>query len=270
MTDMLQCDYHIHTKHLGCANATMEVSAIVRECERLGVTSLGITDHLNTLDKLNLHLLIREDIEALDTEIEVYFGVELNFTGVDENFAFSAEVKEQYGFQFAIGGIHNTYLDVYDLKSIVDVQHRYHLRTCHDPLVDVLVHPYWFHKSEFDDKGWPWFQSMHDVPECYARELGQVARETGTAIEINAEANLENPDYTDRYAEEYIAYLSIIAEEGACFALGSDAHDIQRLGAVKTAWQVAKQLHLTADRIWQPKGQPMAGGDSACLAGEAS
>ncbi len=253
MTYKPQCDYHIHTKYLCCADSTMEIPAIVRECERIGVTTLGITDHLNTLDNLDLHLLIKEDIEALDTKTKVYFGVELNFTGADEQFAYNADVREQYGFQFAIGGIHSTYLNAYDLKALVDVQHRHHLKTCCDPLVDVLVHPYWFNKYEFDNNGWPCFESMQAVPESYARELGQVARETHTAIEINACANLENPAYSSQYVKEYIAYLTIIAGEGACFALGSDAHNIQQLGSIQTAWQVAEQLHLTADRIWQPK-----------------
>jgi len=239
----------------------MEIPAIAQECKRLGVTALGITDHLNSLDKLEPHLLIKSGIEASTPEMDIYFGVELNFTAADGGFAFSPEVKEQYGFQFAIGGIHGTYLQRYDLKALVDVQHRHHLKTCQDPLVDVLVHPYWFGKGEFDRKGWSWFDSMQAVPESYARELGQAARETGTAIEINACANLDNPAYSNEYVEEYIAYLAIIAEEGACFALGSDAHDVQRLGNIQTAWQVAAQLHLTTDRIWQPKCQPMVGGE---------
>ena len=235
----------------------MEVPAIVRECERLGVTSLGITDHLNSLDKLELHVPIKKDVDALDTEIAVYFGVELNFLTADGGFACSAEIKEQYGFQFAIGGIHGTYLDTYDLKRIVDIPHRHHLNTCRDPLVDVLVHPYWFGKGEFDKKGWPWFDSLRAVPESYARELGQTAKETGTAIEINAGSNLANQDHSDRYVKECIAFLSVVAEEGACFALGSDAHDIGRLKDIRTAWQVAEQLHLTTDRIWLPKCPPM-------------
>ena len=259
MTDVPRCDFHIHTKYLGCANGTMEVPAIVQECERLGVTSLGITDHLNSLDKLDLHVPIKKDIDALDTEIAVYFGVELNFLAADGDFAFSAEIKEQYGFQFAIGGIHSTYLDTYDLKKIVDVQHRHHLKTCRDPLVDVLVHPYWFGEGEFERKGWPWFDSMQAVPESYARELGQTAKETGTAIEINADANLASPHYSDRYVKEYIVFLSAVAEEGACFSLGSDAHDIGRLGAIRTVWRVAEQLRLTPDRIWSPKCRPMKG-----------
>jgi histidinol phosphatase-like PHP family hydrolase len=263
MTEMPKCDFHIHTKYLGCANATMEIPAIVQECQRLGVRQLGITDHLNSLDKLDRHQLIKQEIESLTPGVDVYLGVELNFDAADGAFAFSAEIKEQYGFQFAIGGIHGTYLDTYDLGKIVDVQHRHHLKTCRDPLVDVLVHPYWFGKGEFDRKGWPWFDSLQAVPESYARELGQTAKETGTAIEINAGANLRNSTYSDTYVKEYIAYLAIIADEGPCFALGSDAHDIHRLGEIQAAWQVVEQLNLAADRIWLPKCQPMVVRDGA-------
>jgi len=237
----------------------MEIPSIVKECERLGVVSLGITDHLNTLDKLELHVPIREDIEALDTEVEIYFAVELNFTGHDQGFVFSQEIKEKVGFQFAIGGIHATYLEQYNLKKLVDIQHRHHLKTCQDPLVQVLVHPYWFGKGEFDKHGWPWFDSMKVVPETYVRELGQVSRETGTAIEINGKANLRNPAFGEDYVEEYFDYLSILAEEGAIFCLGSDAHDLSHLEAVRESWQMVERLHLSQDRIWRPECKPMIG-----------
>jgi len=252
-------DYHIHTKYLGCANETMEVPAIIAECERLGVTSLAITDHLNSLDRLELHFPIREDLGKLDGGVEVFFGVELNFTGCDGEFVYSGEIRDQLGFQFAIGGIHGTYLEEYDLKKLVDIQHRHHLKTCADPLVNVLVHPYWFGRKPFDDRGWPWFDSMKVVPEAYTRELGRTARETGTAIEINACANLVNPNYSSRYVEEYFEYLAILAEEGCVFALGSDAHDINRLAAIEAAWEMADRLGLTEDRIWRPKCEPMVG-----------
>jgi histidinol phosphatase-like PHP family hydrolase len=257
MTTIPRCDMHTHTKYLKCANETMEIPAMVRECQRVGVTALGITDHLNSLDKLPHHLSIRDDLQALAPELDIYFGVELNFVAADGPFAYNDEVKEEYGFQFAIGGIHSPYMETYDLAKMVEIQHRHHLKTCYDPLVDVLVHPYWFGKGDFDRNGWPWFDSMAAVPERYARELGQVARETGTAIEINACANLVNPAYSRRYVEEYIAYLAIVAEEGPLFAVGSDAHDIQQLQTVQTAWQVAEQLGLAADRIWQPSCAPM-------------
>ncbi len=249
-------DFHIHTKYLGCANATMEVPAIIKECERIGVKALGITDHLNTIDKLSLHDPIKRDIAALDAKPDVYFGVELNFLGPDSDFACNLEIKEQYGFQFAIGGIHSAYLETYDLKKLVEIQHRHHLKACFDPVIDVLVHPYWFARGAFDKNGWPWFDSMKAVPESYARELGQAAKETGTAIEINAMANLANRNYDGRYVREYMAFLAVVAEQGASFSLGSDAHDIGRLAEIQLAWKAAEELRLTADRIWRPEVPP--------------
>lgn len=253
-------DFHIHTHYLKCANTTMEITPIVRTCEQLGITHIGITDHLNAFNECELHRYIRADIESVDTPLSVYFGVELNFLRPEGEFAFSQEIKEEYGFQFAIGGIHKTYTDTYDLTQIVDIQHRHHLLTCHDPLVDVLVHPYWFDKGPFDANGWPWFDEMPDVPERYVRELAQTAKETATAIEINAGANLTNPRFSEKYVQQYTDFLSIIAEEGVCFSLGSDAHDIARLKDIHTARKMAEYLQLTEDRIWHPIGQPLNGG----------
>jgi len=252
-------DFHIHTKYLKCANSTMEVPAIVQESKRLGVTALGITDHLNTLDKVDLHTLILQDIQTLEESgIDIYFGVELNFTGYDQGFAFNQEIKEKYGFQFAIGGIHSTYLDEYDIVKLVDIQHQHHLKTCLDPLVQVLVHPYWFGKHSFESKGWPWFDSMKVVPESCIRELGQASKETGTAIEINGKANLRNPAYSQQYVEEYFEFLAILAQEGATFSCGSDAHDISHLAAVQDSWYMAERLGLPPERIWAPSGKPVA------------
>ena len=254
-----RCDFHIHTKYLGCANSTMEIPAIVKECERLGVRSIAMTDHLNTLDQIELHPPIREAIKRLDTELAVYFGVELNFTGRDEGFAFSQEIKEEHGFQFAIGGIHSAYLDQYDLEKLVEIQHAHHLKTCADPLVAVLVHPYWFSYGEFERNGYPWFDSMKAVPEAYAHELGQALKDTGTAVEINAMAMLRTSTHDEEFKKEYLDYLAIVAGEGARFSVGSDAHDISTLESIRDGWQAVEQLGLGEDQIWQPDCEPMAG-----------
>jgi len=256
-------DFHIHTKYLGCGNATMEIPAIVRECERLGVTCLGITDHLNSLDKLELHTPIRRDIETLQTDIEVYFGVELNFTGCDQGFPFSEAIQEQTGFQFAIGGIHSAYLQQYDAQKLVKIQHRHHLATCRDPLVQVLVHPYWFPKGEFEAGGWPTFDSMRLVPERFVRELGQTARETNTAIEINGAAVLSSPHSSKSFLEEYVEFLSILAEEGVVFSVGSDSYDLSHFATIEDTWEAVDRLHLSPDRVWRPEGKPMIGRNSS-------
>jgi len=235
----------------------MEIPAIVKECEKLGVDSLAITDHLNTLDKLQFHRPILEDIKRLEAKIKVFFGVELNFLDADQGFAFNEEIKEEYGFQFAIGGIHGTYLEEYNLRELVEIQHRHHLKTCQDPLVQVLVHPYWFGKGEFEENGWPWFDSMKVVPKSYVRELGQVSRQTGTAIEINGDSNICSPAFSESYKKEYVDFLAILAGEGVIFSVGSDAHDISRLATIQSVWEVVKELGLSEEQLWYPEGEPI-------------
>jgi len=251
-------DFHIHTEHLKCANATMTVKALVAECARLGLERIAITDHLNHLDFLPKHQLILNDLKTIAAPLDIYWSVELNYMSCDGDYAFNAEVKEKMGFQFAIGGIHATYLEKgqYDLRKIVDIQHRHHLKTCADPLVDILVHPYWFSKGEYDPKGFPWFDSMKAVPDAYARELGQAAQASGTAIEINGSAIFANPSFCSAFKEEYKHFLQVIAAEGALFSVGSDAHDVGELKNVLTAVNVAKEIGLKPSQMWQPIGTP--------------
>ena len=61
------------------------------------------------------------------------------------------------------------------------------------------------------------------------------------------------------YVKEYFDYLSIFAEEGAIFSLGSDAHDLSHLAAIQDTWQIVERLNLFEDRIWRPKCKLMIG-----------
>lgn len=251
-------DFHIHTHYLGCANETMTVPEIVAECERVGVEKLALTDHLNTPDKAELHRPILEDIRRLETDVEVYYGVELNFMDRDGYFAYGERVRDRLGFQFAIGGIHQSYLPTFDLDKIVDIQHRHHLRVCDDPLVSVLVHPYWFGLADYDKPGWPSFFPVGQVPEARVRELGQAAKATGTAIEINAYANL--CEWPTEFVRQYEGFLAMLAEEGPLFSVSSDSHKITHLQGVTEAWAMADRIGLSPERIWRPDCAPIVGG----------
>jgi len=256
MTEIPRYDFHIHTKHLKCANETMEIAAIVETCQALGLTAIGISDHWRGLEQRDLHMLIKKDLEGLTPNIDIYFGAEVN-DFISGDWDFTEELMEECGFQYAISGIHDAYIDEYDLKKIVDIQQKHHLKTCQNPLLDVLVHPYWFPRAAWDKRGWPWFDTMKAVPKSYAKELGQVAKETGTAIEINGDAIFDNVNYSEQFCREYMDFLATIAAEGAMFAVGSDAHDISHLKSIEKTWLAAENLGLTVDRIWHPKCQPM-------------
>ena len=58
---------------------------------------------------------------------------------------------------------------------------------------------------------------------------------------------------------QYVEYLAMLADEGASFCVGSDAHDINQLQNIRDAWQALDSLHLPADRVWRPADPPMVG-----------
>ena len=255
-------DFHIHAGHVGCANATMQVPAIVEECQRLGVTDLAITDHMDRPEQLPAHMAIREEIARLEPDINVFFGAECNFLSPEGRFFLDPEQMQEHGFQFVIGGIHDLYMDgQHDIGKLIAIQHRHHLLTCENPMVEVLVHPYWMARDWFTARGWPFIDSLKVIPQAYVEELAQASVETGTAIEINATGILAHKNYAHLRAE-YVDYLAALAEDGVTFSVGSDAHDITHLANIGVAWEVAEGIGLSEDRVWHPRCKPLAGPDS--------
>ena len=80
-----------------------------------------------------------------------------------------------------------------------------------------------------------------------------------SAVPINR-VNLRNPAFSEDYVKEYFDFLSVLAEEGAIFSLGSDAHDLSHLVAIQDVWQIVERLNLPQDRIWRPECMPVIGG----------
>ncbi len=251
-------DFHIHAKYCACGGCSMEVAEIARHAAAAGTTAIAITDHVNNVAMLEKHRTIPDDIRAADSDLEIFFGVEVNFLDPAQPLPFTQELKAQYGVQFAIGGPHHHYLEERDIPKIIDAVHRMHLIICENPLIDVLVHPYWFGHGSFTPKGWAMFDvnDFKKVPASYARELGQAAVATGTAVEINASACFLAMGGDD-WRAAYMDYLAIIAEQGATFSTGSDSHGYDGLKQIEWSWNAAERLGLDESRIFRPKCKPL-------------
>jgi len=249
-------DYHIHTFYQRCGNETLTVENIVRRAEELGLTSIAITDHLNRLEQLPMFPHIRHDIEKAETEVEIFFGVELNFMGCDGEWAYSEQIRDEYGFELAIGGIHGAYTDSQDPVEVVDIQHRHHMRALADPLVDVLVHPYWFSKGDVDKRPMAWWERLiAEMPDERITELAQASVEHETPIEVNACAIFYNGRLSARFIEAYVGYLRRLYDAGAIFTVASDAHDIGRMGTTEYVEGLLDGMGVAEERIWRPVRQ---------------
>ena len=70
-------------------------------------------------------------------------------------------------------------------------------------------------------------------------------------MEINAGSNLLYPPNPPGYCEEFAEYVSLLAAEGACFAIGSDAHSLAEMPGIESAWALVDRLGF-GDRLWTP------------------
>jgi histidinol phosphatase-like PHP family hydrolase len=255
-------DFHIHTNLSACGDARMTLEAVVRECERLGHRSIGIADHVNHPDHVAKNAALLGEIRRLGTKVEVYFGTEVNYLPEFGGHPLTGRMKDEFGFQYAIGSHHNLYLPKgAGPEEIVETQHRHHLLTCENPVMDVLGHPYRYLKGVLEACGRPPGDLLRVMPERLVRELGRTAKETRTAVEINALSFLAAQPTQNPYLDGYLALLEILKEEGVTFALGSDAHDVENLGCIEFAWEIVDRLGLGEHRIWRPHGAPASAAD---------
>ncbi len=250
-------DYHLHTDLIGCADETMRLPDIAAKCAELGCDTIGISDHLNTLKQLPTHEEIKAQLQALEPKLDIYFGVELDFDSNADEFILTEKIRDEYGFQYAIGGAHQSY-GATTIEGAADTNHQHHLKTCRNPLVDVLVHPWWFHEGDFGKNARFYSPDLSFVKSRHVKELAEVALETGTAIEINTGAIFfDNAAYTEQFKQDYKEYLAELNKAGVTFAVGTDAHSIIGLQQIPFAWKLLEEMGVPEDRVWKPRGEPL-------------
>jgi histidinol phosphatase-like PHP family hydrolase len=248
-------DFHIHTTYLKCANESMTVPALVKRCERLGLEAIAITDHLNAPEFLPKHELIKADLAEIETDMKIYFGVEVNVINRDTGAVSIDEAQlAQGGFELVIGGPHTSYYSEPDKSAIIDLQHKLMLEVLANPLVDVLVHPWWFGAGEFKEGGpMSWLTDMTQIPDWHARELAEAALKHGKAIEANHSAFFTENQYSAAFRETYPHYLAEIAQRGVKISISTDAHDINRLDGIHDMMDRLEKVGITREQLWTPE-----------------
>ncbi|HHX41894.1 MAG TPA: PHP domain-containing protein [Armatimonadetes bacterium] len=247
-------DFHIHTHYLRCANETMRVKDVVRRCESLGLEAIAITDHLNAPQFLPKHALIKRDLSVIDTPMRVYFGVEVNVLDKTGRVSIDEEQLAEGGFEVVIGGPHTCYYQEPDRDGIIDLQHQLMLQVLANPLVDVLVHPWWFGASEFRPGGpMEWLTDMTQIPDWHTRELAETALKYGKAIEANYCAFFTSKQYGEAFRETYPQYLAEIARRGVKISIATDSHDISRLEGIHPMMETLESVGITREQLWTPE-----------------
>ena len=218
---------HTHTNISGCARPHSTVASIVAVAEEAGLEMVGITDHIvYPPDEINRDFdKVRADIAALDTDITVLMGAEIDLKQ-PHTLAASQEFIDSLDYMIVPVNHYNEYFRTFPDDRTEEGYAR-HVLTSTEQAIDmgatVIAHPFVFFARDFLHGRWP---DMDRLFAAYDRdELRRVfgkAAARGTAFEINTRKELP---------EDFCAEIIEIAhEEGTKFAFGGDSHAPEHVG----------------------------------------
>lgn len=254
---MLVCDTHIHSYRSFVGNPNMTFSNIASQSTELGINVVAVTDHLMKPEDVDDLRTTRRDI--LNFRVKghkscILFGVEVCEIAADGSTLLDKVLTEEMCFEVVIGGVHETHMPhSASLGNVAIMQHRHHLIMMENPLIDILAHPWWLDKSEFESLCIEWPTDMSFIPETLTVELAKASRSTNTYIEISTMSGLCNKDTSPKFKKDLLEYYRLLNREGALFAIGTDTHELSEMSTFSTASDLIKAIGINEDRMWQPK-----------------
>ena len=136
---------------------------------------------------------------------------------------------------------------VTDAQAYIEDHHRRLMGIIACPYVDVVVHPWcgghsYARRGRIEGKSW----RFEWIPERYLVEFLDAAAQSGKAVEINAKVLADAGDPAFQH------YLALLRESGIPIAVGSDAHDIERVGNVDPLNALLEAAGFGTERLWRP------------------
>jgi histidinol phosphatase-like PHP family hydrolase len=235
----------------------MTFDNIMAEATKLGIDVVAITDHLmRPKDIANLRKtgrLIREfrDKNSVDN---IIFGVEVCEIDHNGKTLLTKELIDDLGIELVIGGVHETHLGPgIETNHIANRQFVHQSMMMVNPLIEILVHPWWLDKAEFERKHFPWPEDMSFIPIQRTKDLANASKRYGTYIEISTMSGLCNADVSESFRAGYLDYYKLLYEHGALFALGSDAHELSEMRSYDFARRMVAEIGIDENRLYKPK-----------------
>lgn len=217
-------DLHAHTTY---SDGKSTIEEMAQEASRLGYEYIALTDHsvslkvANGLDTVRLKKK-RQELDKMNRKFRnfrILFAAEVEIDS-QGRIDYTDEILSQ--FDLVVAAIHSGFK-----QSKKQLTHRI-VKACQNKYVHVIAHP--------TGK----LRLTRDSYELDFNEIFKVARQTNTALEINAHPyRLDFSDVNARWAKD----------KGVTLALGTDAHDKSHLVYMKFGVSLARRAWLTKQDI---------------------
>lgn len=252
-------DLHVHTRpHSPDAHWRATLPAMLKTAAKNGVWTVGLANHyfLDTNFKI-FQDLRGEVVKKTPPGMTVLIGAELCVLDMAGTIKLTpAEAKQ---LDFVLAGPHHfkqRWVERPPLGSaaaFVAHQHEALLNAAKNPLVQGLAHP-WVMSIQNASNRWGFTPAefLAAWTEDHFAELGQVAKNHGTAIEIGMGIHLMAEHQGEVFWQKYARGLQAARAAGAKFYFGSDAHHLFVIARLDWLQPTLTKLGFTPQDIISP------------------
>ncbi len=215
------------------------------EAQRQGLETLGIADHgpanwghIGTTALTEFDQIIAEcrKVQAQFSGLKILAGTEANLIGYNGELDIPLEMQRK--LDQVLAGFHLT-IKPKDLRTGFQFASRWAMAKMSERgrqyarVENTKAMVATIYQNEIDIITHPGLGISIDT-----RELARACVKRNTALEINAKHGVKS-----------IAFIQTAAKEGVKFAIGSDAHQPEKVGRLEAGLQAAKQAGLRADQL---------------------
>ncbi len=251
-------DYHIHTVYSGHAASDLTVRAVIERAGQEGLKSIAITEHAfySLMGRANLEQIKRE-VEAVETQIEVFVGMEIDpdyayegrliFEDFDKGELFPVLAGTHAYPGIGKGWSESLDLTLPDKRKIYNSWFRLMEKVIENPLVDVLAHP----GRLISQNG-----IVEEFSTYVLRDFDDLftgAKEKGIAIELNEGFLSRCP--TERLKKSYLDVICLGIDKRLKLSLGSDAHRLDKIGGKRFSIDMIEKLKISPEQYYRPVKQ---------------
>jgi len=240
-------DFHVHTLHSNCGKAGMTPTSVVRSFESRGYRAIGFTDHYDpvlTPDKLRQ---TREELDELETGMEVYVGTEacvylpgwpreelarlmprdLDFIILSPSHRPDGKEAERFA---------RLPLDV-QAQRVLDS----FIESVQTDFADAVAHPFAYGLGQMPRRD----EVLSRIDDEDLRWALEVARRNEIAMEFSPRVLGLSDGFISRF-------VRLCKQAGLEFSIGGDAHSLESIGNDGLVLPLVRRFGIDEDHIWFP------------------
>ncbi len=212
--DWVNRDFHLHTRW---TDGKPDVGEVVRRCEERGLAELAFTEHVRRDSSWFSRFVDEVREAAANTKLRVFVGCEARIRDFDGTLDLSDEIRSSC--DLVLASVHRfpgpdgapVPFSQVPKNEFAPLEHRLAMAFLRRGGAEVLAHP-----------GGMSLRYGAGFPDENYLELAEAAKAAGIAIELNAS-----------YMKDFTRFIPLLGRVDPPISIGSDAHDLDELGACR-------------------------------------